>query len=93
MLGSMVAMPTLDLIVAALWVGALALILVAQATYVWLSHRHWARAAREAGRLAAATRPEPARALTLLPGGRADETEDEEAHPSRPAGTDVPVEA
>ena len=70
MLGSMVAMPTLDLIVSIIWVGALAIALLVQALYAWVGHRYWARSAREAERLAAATRPAPP--LKVLPGGRVD---------------------
>jgi hypothetical protein len=76
MLQSMVAMPTLDLIVSTVWVGALAVVLLAQAVYAWLGHRHWVRFAREAARLAEATRSPTATALPsrgpelkLLPGG------------------------
>jgi hypothetical protein len=72
----MVAMPALDLIVSTVWVGGLAIVLLAQAVYAWLGHRHWARYARQAARLAEATRPpstsaetSPGPDLHLLPGG------------------------
>jgi hypothetical protein len=79
MLPSMVAMPTLDLIVSVLWIGGLAMVLLVQAVYAWLGHRHWARYARQAARLAEATRPRSMEAsaaskpagLRLLPGGLA----------------------
>jgi len=91
----MVAMPTLDLIVSIVWVGALAVVLLAQAVYLWLGHRHWARYARYAARLADATRPAArpaARAtpdLKLLPGG----LEAPAAKDQRDKGTGMPAEA
>ena len=53
----MVAMPKLDLIVTASWIGLLVAILLAQAVWAWLGLRTANRWAREAGRLAAATAP------------------------------------
>jgi hypothetical protein len=97
MLHSMVAMPTLDLIVSVLWIAVLAVVLLAQAVYAWLGHRHWAHYARQAARLAEATRP-PSSAvsaagatpeLKVLPGGLA--TPVVSARPDD--GADIPAEA
>jgi hypothetical protein len=88
-------MPALDLIVSVLWIGVLAVVLLVQAVYAWLGHRHWARSAREAARLAAATRPtvvestrQTAPDLKVIPGGLAHSADD-----PRRQGTDVPAEA
>jgi hypothetical protein len=88
----MVAMPALDLIVSTAWVGALAVVLLAQAVYAWLGHRHWTRAARQAARLAEATRstsrPQAASGsapdLHVLPGGLNPSAADE--RPGHSAG-------
>jgi len=74
MLTSMVAMPTTDLIVAALWVGGLTLFLLGQAFAGWLKLRYARSSARHASRLLEATRAvsvRPARAgrPDLLPPG------------------------
>ena len=92
MLHPMVAMPALDLIVSVLWIAGLAVVLVAQAVYAWLGHRHWSRYARQAQRLAEAMRPPPQPVpspdLKLLPGGLAGPAS---AGPDE--GTDMPAEA
>jgi hypothetical protein len=85
MLLSMVAIPALDLVVSIVWVGALAVVLLAQAVYAWLGHRQWARYARHAARLAEATRFEP----RVIPGGLSTPAIDE----PRDGDTDVPAEA
>lgn len=51
----MVAMPAIDLTVAALWVGGLAAVLAVQAARSWARYGRAARAARGAARLAEAT--------------------------------------
>ena len=53
----MVAMPQLDLVITAAWVGLLVAALLGQAVWAWLGCRRAARYAREAARLARATRP------------------------------------
>jgi hypothetical protein len=53
----MVAMPAVDFIVAATWVGLLVLVLVARATASWFKYRRAMRIARDAERLEMATRP------------------------------------
>ena len=70
----MVAMPTADLIVAALWVGGLTLFLLGQAFAGWLKLRYARRSARHASRLFEATRaasarraPATKRSETLVP--------------------------
>jgi Zn-dependent protease with chaperone function len=50
----MLAISTTATIVSAVWVGALTLVLVAQAVRSWWAWRHVARAARQAARLARA---------------------------------------
>jgi ABC-type nickel/cobalt efflux system permease component RcnA len=55
MLASMLAMPTLDLVVTLVWIGGLAIVVLAQAVLAWLAHRQATRAARMAARLAEAT--------------------------------------
>jgi hypothetical protein len=97
MLHSMVAMPTLDLIVSVLWIAVLAVVLLAQAVYAWLGHRHWAHYARQAARLAEATRPPSSPvsaaglppALKVLPGGLTAPV----VSARRDNGTDMPAEA
>ncbi len=53
----MVAMQPFDLIVTGVWIGALALVLVAQGVRAWFHARLASRYANEAGRLAAAIGP------------------------------------
>jgi hypothetical protein len=65
MLGSMVAMPVADLIVAALWVGGLTLFLLGQALAGWLKLRYARSSARHASRLYEATRTVSARRSSL----------------------------
>ena len=53
----MLAMPGLDFMVAASWVGLLVLALVVRATASWFKYRRAMRIARDAERLEVATRP------------------------------------
>ena len=59
MLASMVAMPRLDLVITATWVGLMVIALLGQAVWAWLGYRRVATYTREAARLAHATRPAP----------------------------------
>ena len=65
MLAPMVAMQAVDLIVTGVWIGALALVLVAQGVRAWSHARLASRYANEAGRLAAAVRPSPQAATSI----------------------------
>jgi hypothetical protein len=65
MLASMVAMPQLDLVITTAWVGMLVAALLGQAVWAWLGYRRAARYAREAARLARATRPVTGRAQPI----------------------------
>jgi hypothetical protein len=62
----MVAMPVLDLIITAVWVGGLALFLVGQAMVSWWRFRYAARAAAHARRLSEATASRPAADADVL---------------------------
>ena len=53
----MVSDGTLDMVVTLVWVGALAVVLLAQAFVAWFTHRHVTKSARMAERLARATAP------------------------------------
>jgi hypothetical protein len=55
----MVAMPAVDLIVAAVWVGGLTLLLLGQAVIGWLKLQYARRSAEHASRLFEATRAIP----------------------------------
>jgi hypothetical protein len=50
----MVAMPAIDLIVAAVWVGALCIVMLAQAALLYVRHRFATKQAQGADRLATA---------------------------------------
>jgi hypothetical protein len=58
----MVAMPTVDLIVTASWIGALTVVVLAQAVWLYLRHRWASHRAASAERLADA--------IAFPPGGR-----------------------
>ena len=75
MLALMVAMQPVDLIVTGLWIGVLALVLVAQGVRAWSHARLAARYANEAGRLAAAISPStpPERPLRLAEPAEAEQ--------------------
>ncbi|HEX9236178.1 MAG TPA: hypothetical protein VF972_07855 [Actinomycetota bacterium] len=55
-------MPTLDLIVSAIWIGALLVVILAQAVFLYLRHRLATKQAESAARLA--------KAIAFPPGGR-----------------------
>jgi len=62
MLKAMVATTRLATMVSLIWIGALALVLVARAMFSWLAFRYASRSAARAKEIAEATTPPPAQA-------------------------------
>ena len=79
-------MSLLNTMVPALWIGGLILVLLGRAVASWLRYRDAARYARLAAKLARATEPAAARALSLVPAPNdAAAAEPPEAEPAQPA--------